>query len=170
GEWNLANGFTAIADSDSGNLRLGLRIDTSKLAPIPTAAGRLLSTDEFLLTILPSRAPKPAATLSLGLDGAAPGRRAIYVELSDHLRVYMRPDTGNDISLYPDPPGLADLANAAITQALPLVLNALASQTGSNLQGHVGEVVRAIGDGLNLRSGAPLSFDGHKLRSLATDP
>ena len=105
-----------------------------------------------------------------GLHGAAPGRRAIYVELADHIRLYLRPDTGADISLYPDPPGLAALASGAVTQALPLVLDALASQTGANLQGRVGEIVRSVGDGLNLRSGAPLKFDGTKLQAWATDP
>ncbi len=170
GEWKLATGVTALAEADNGNLRLGLRLDTSGLAPIPTAAGRLISTGAFLLTIPPNAAPKPAVTLSLGLAGAAPGRRAIYVELADQVKVYVRPDTAADISLYPDPPGLADLASASVTQALPIVLDALASQTGANLQGHVGEIVRTVGDGLNLRTNAPLHFDGDKLKAWATDP
>ena len=170
GEWDLATGVTAIADSEDGNLRLGLHVDTSQLTPIATATGRLISTGAFLLTIPPNAAPKPAVTLSIGLDGAAPGRRAVYVELSDHVRVYLRPDTGADLSLYPDPPGLADLASTAVTQALPFVLDALASQTGTTLEGRVGEIVRAVGDGLNLRSGAPAKFDGAKLKAWATDP
>jgi hypothetical protein len=57
-----------------------------------------------------------------------------------------------------------------VTQALPLVLDALASQTGANLQGRAGEIARSVGDGLNLRSGAPLKFDGTKLQAWATDP
>jgi large repetitive protein len=170
GEWNMATGVIALADADNGNLRLGLRLDTSALAPIPTAAGRLVSTGAFSLTIPPNATPKPSVTLSLGLAGASPGRRAVYVELSDRVRVYVRPDTGADLSLYPDPPGLADLAATAVTQALPLVLDALASQTGANLQGDVGEIVSKVGDGLNLRSGAPAHFDGTKLKAWATDP
>ncbi len=170
GEWTLGTGVTALADSDSGNLRLGLQLDTSLLAPIAAAPGRLVSTGTFRLTLTPGPAPRPSATLSLGLAGAAPGRRAIYVELADHIRLYLRPDTGADISLYPDPPGLAQLAAAGVTQALPLVLDTLASQTGSNLQGRVGAIVRSVGDGLNLRSGAPLKFDGAKLQAWAADP
>ncbi|HSV22226.1 MAG TPA: DUF6603 domain-containing protein, partial [Xanthobacteraceae bacterium] len=170
GEWNLANGVTVLADSDNGHLRLGLQVDTTVLTPISGAAGRLVSTGTFHLTLAPEGSPRPSATLSLGLAGAAPGRRAIYVELADHIRLYLRPDTGADISLYPDPPGLAALASGAVTQALPLVLDALASQTGANLQGRVGEIVRSVGDGLNLRSGAPLKFDGTKLQAWATDP
>jgi hypothetical protein len=170
GEWNLANGVTVLADSDNGNLRLGLQVDTTVLTPIDGAPGRLVSTGTFHLTLAPEESPRPSATLSLGLAGAAPGRRAIYVELADHIRLYLRPDTGADISLYPDPPGLAALASGAVTQALPLVLDALASQTGANLQGRVGEIVRSVGDGLNLRRGAPLKFDGTKLQAWATDP
>ena len=170
GEWNLANGVTVLADSDNGNLRLGLQVDTTVFTPIGGAPGRLVSTGTFHLTLAPKGSPRPSATLSLGLAGAAPGRRAIYVELADHIRLYLRPDTGADISLYPDPPGLAALASGAVTQALPLVLDALASQTGANLQGRVGEIVRSVGDGLHLRSGAPLKFDGTKLQAWATDP
>ncbi|HJR21539.1 MAG TPA: hypothetical protein VJ822_07955, partial [Dongiaceae bacterium] len=42
GEWNLANGFVLRADSVSGVARIGLQIDSSGLAPVAGAAGRLV--------------------------------------------------------------------------------------------------------------------------------
>jgi hypothetical protein len=170
GEWNLATGVTAVADASSGDPRLGVRVDTSALAPIPTAAGRLVATGTFTLTIPPGIAPQPGVVLSVGLAGAAPGRRAVYVAIDPSLRVYLRPDTGADLSLYPDPPGLGQLAAGAVTRALPFILDQLASQSGATLQGRVGEIVRTVGDGLNLRTGAPLKFDPAKLQAWAADP
>src|SRR5262249_34467037 len=167
GKWNLATGVTAIADSDSGNLRLGLSLDTRALAPIPTAAGRLLFNGAFSLTLAPGAAPRPGASISLGLDGAAPGRRAIYLELGTPGRVFVRPDVGADISLFPDPPGLAQLAGA-IEQALPRVLDALAEASGTALKDHVAGIVKAVGDALNLRTAG--KFDGAKLHAWAADP
>src|SRR5262249_32232005 len=167
GKWNLATGVTAIADSDSGNLRLGLSLDTRALAPIPTAAGRLLFNGAFSLTLAPGAAPRPGASISLGLDGAAPRRRAIYLELGTPERDFVRPDVGADISLFPDPHGLAQLAGA-IEQALPRVLDALAEASGTALKDHVAGIVKAVGDALNLRTAG--KFDGAKLHAWAADP
>jgi hypothetical protein len=170
GQWNLATGVTAIADADSGNLRLGLHLDTSGLAPVATAAGRLTAGGTFTLTLPPGLAPKPAVLLSAGLSTAAPGRQALYIQLGDHLQMYLRPETGTDISLYPNPAGLGQLASSAVTHALPYLLDQLAGQTGNNLQGHAGEIVRTVGDGLNLRSDTPAHFDSTKLQAWITDP
>jgi hypothetical protein len=170
GEWNLSTGVTVVADSSNGNLRLGARVDTSGFAPIVTAAGRLVATGTFTLTLPPGVAPKPELLLSFGLAGAAPGRRAIYFDIGSNIRVYLRPDTGADLSLYPDPPGLGQLAQTAVNYALPFILDQVAALTGATLQGRVGAVVRAVGDALNLRSGAPAHFDSAKLRTWAADP
>src|SRR5262249_7713932 len=156
-------------DTVSGNLRLGLRLDTSAFTPIVTPAGRLVATGTFSLTIPPGVAPQPGVLLSVGLAGSTPGRRAVYVEIAPTLRVYIRPDPGADLSLYPDPPGLGQLASTAVTHALPFILDQLATPIGATLQGKVGAVVRAIGDGLNLRSGAPLKFDPAKLQAWAAN-
>lgn len=170
GEWNLASGVTVLADSVSGNLRLGLRVETGGFAPIVTPAGRVVAAGTFSLTLPPGTAPRPGLLLSVGLSGAAPGRQAVYVELGENVRVYVRPDTGADLSLYPDPPGLAQLARTAVRRALPFILDELASHTSADLRGRVGEIVRAVGDGLNLRSGAPASFDAARLQAWANDP
>ena len=170
GEWNLSTGVTVVADTKDGNLRLGVRVDTSSLAPIATAAGRLVATGTFTLTLPPGVAPKPELLLSFGLAGASPGRRAVYIDIGSNVRVYLRPDTGADLSLYPDPPGLGQLAASAVTHALPYILDQLAGLTGATLKGQVGEIVRTVGDGLNLRTGAPLSFDSGRLQAWAADP
>jgi hypothetical protein len=170
GKWNLSNGVTAIADSDNGNLRLGLSLDTSAFAPIATAAGRLDATGTFTLTMPPGAAPHPGVSFSVGLSGAAPGRRAVYVSVNGSVSAFIRPATGADISLYPNPPGLAQLASAAVTQALPFILDHIASQTGATIQGKAGAIVSAIGDGLGLRTGSPAHFDGTKLQAWASDP
>ncbi len=170
GEWNLAPGVTALVQSASGNLRLGMRLDTSGFAPIPTAAGRLVATGTFTITLPPAVAPQPGVLLSIGLAGATPGRQAVFIEIAPALSVYVRPATGADIPLYPNPPGLGQLASSAVTHALPFVLDHLAALSGATLQGRVGEVVRAIGDGLNLRTGAPKTFDATRLQAWAADP
>src|SRR5204863_159200 len=67
------------------------------------------------------------------------------------------------------PPGLGRLAGAA-KKALPLVLNALADETGNDLKGKAGAVVRAVGDELGLRTGAPSAFHQAELDAWAADP
>lgn len=170
GEWNLATGIKVIADSDSGHLRLGVSVDTSAFTPVAGATGRLAATGTFTLALPPDGAPRPAIAFSIGVAGATPGRRAVHVAVGDHVRVFLRPESGPDVSLYPDPPGLGQLADVALTRALPLVLDELARQSGSTLQGRVGEIVRTVGDGLGLRTGAPPRFDGARLQVWATDP
>ena len=62
------------------------------------------------------------------------------------------------------------VGHAAVTQALPFILDHIASQTGATIQGKAGAVVSAIGDGLGLRTGSPAHFDGTKLQAWAGDP
>ena len=168
GEWQLANGVLIRADSAGGHLRLGLAVDTGGFAPIATPAGRVLLRGEFALAVPPGGNPSPSLLLSAGLSGATPGRRAVYVEVGDSVRVYLRPETGADLSLFPNPPGLGQLAQAAVAFALPLILNELASQTGAGIPGDVARVTRALGDGLNLRVAG--SFDIQRLQAWAADP
>ncbi len=170
GEWILGTGVSVSADSLDGRLRLTLRADTSGLAPIGTAAGRLVVGGAFSLAFQPSGVPRPQIDLAVGIAGAAAGRRAIHLDVGESLRVFLRPESGADLRLYPDPPGLGQLLDAAIQRALPFVLDHLAGQTGSDLAGHVGAVVRAVGDALNLRTGAPGAFDPQRLQAWAGDP
>jgi large repetitive protein len=170
GEWNLASGVTLRTDSSAGAARFGLVIDSNDFAPIATAAGRLTIAGTFALALTSGLPPRPTVDLSIGLSGAAPGRRAIHLASDGGLQVFLRPDSGPDLSLYPNPPGLSRLAEVAVTQALPFVLNALADQSGAGLAGDVGAVVRAIGDALALRTGTPARFNGTALQAWAADP
>jgi large repetitive protein len=170
GEWELADGVVAFADATDGHVRIGLRLDTAGFAVPPGVAERLAMTATAALRVRPDAAPIPSLALSLGLAGAAPGRRAVHVQLNGDLRVFLRPEAGADLSLYPDAPGLGQLAETAVTQALPLILDELAAQAGADTAGRVGEVVRQVGDALGLRSGAPPRFQGTALHAWAEDP
>jgi hypothetical protein len=169
GEWNLANGLILRADSLSGVARLGLQIDSSGFAAVAGAAGQLTMSGAVSLALPAGLPPRPAVDVAIGIAGAAaPGRRAVHVASNDGLQIFIRPDTGADIPLYPNPPGLGSLAETAVTQALPLILNALAAQTGSGIGGNVGAAVRALGDVLALRPGG--QFNGAALQAFAADP
>jgi hypothetical protein len=170
GSWTLAPGLSVTAAPESGQMRLALSVDTSALAPIPTAAGRLVAGGTFALTLQPDGAPSPGIDVFVGLAGAAAGQKAVHVGLNGGLNVFLRPQAGPDLPLFPNPPGLAQLSQAVVTQALPLVLDALAAQGGPGLGGQVATFVQAVGDGLNLRSGAPPKFDGARLQAWAGDP
>ncbi len=170
GVWPLANGVQIKADSPGGDLRLALSLDTSGFAQVPTAAGRLLVSGDVTLTLPNGTAPQPGIALSVGLEGASPGRQALHVELNGGLKLFLRPASGPDISIYPDPPGLGSITSAAVTQALPLLLDALTDETPPGLAAQVGAVVAEIGDAMALRSGAPARFDGAALETWASDP
>jgi hypothetical protein len=170
GEWHLANGFILRADSVSGVARLGLQIDSSGFVPVAGAAGRLTISGSAALSLPVGLPPRPVVGIAIGLSGAAPGRRAVHVVSDNGLQVFLRPDSSPDLPLYPNPPGLANLAQTAVAQALPLILDELAEPVGSSLAGQVGAAVRALGDALALRSGAPPHFDGTALQAFAADP
>ena len=84
------------------------------------------------------------------------------------LRVFLRPGSGPDIELFPNPTGLGQLAGAAVEEALPFLLNALAAQTGNDLAGTAGEIVRVLGDIGDLRPGG--QFTSERLHDWAADP
>jgi hypothetical protein len=170
GEWTLGPGARITATSAAGGVTLALGVDTAGFTPIASAPGRVVAAGSFGLTLRPGAAPAPAVEVAVGLPASSPGRRAVHVALDGGLRVFLRPDSGPDLSLYPDPPGLGQLAQAAVTQALPLALDALAAETGADLAGTAGRVVRAVGDALDLRTGTPRRFDGARLQAWAADP
>ncbi|HET6159916.1 MAG TPA: DUF6603 domain-containing protein [Dongiaceae bacterium] len=170
GEWNLASGFVLRAESISGVARLGLQIDSSGFAPVPAADGRLTMSGAVSLSLPAGLPPRPVVDLAVGISGAAPGRRAVHLVSDSGLQIFVRPDSGPDLPLYPSPPGLANLAQAAVAQALPMILDALAAQNGATLAGNVGAAVRALGDALALRIGGPAHFDGPALQAFAVDP
>jgi large repetitive protein len=170
GTWRIADGVTVRADAQDGHLRLGVELETAGLTPISPTDERLVASLAASLVLAPNAAPQPALELSVGLPGSAPGRRALHVALDGGgVRAFLRPDTGADIPLFPNPPGLGSLAQAA-EQALPLVLDAIAAETGNDLKGHAGAVVRSVGDAMGLRSGSPATFDAAALHAWAADP
>ena len=169
GGWEIGSGVTVRAGAHDGHVRLGLDLRTAGLIPVPPAGRRLDATLTATLTVAPGRVPQPGLELSLGLPGAAPGRRSVHVIVDSGLQVFVRPDTGADIPLYPNPPGLGQLAGA-VSHALPLVLNAIAAETGAGVAGRAGAMVRALGDAMGLRAGAPAAFHDPELQAWAADP
>ncbi len=169
GVWQVANGVKLRADAHDGHVRLGIELETAGLTPIPPANQRL---DAFILaslTLPPGQVPQPGLELRLGLPGAVPGRRAVHVLVDGGVQVFARPDAGADIPLYPNSPGLGQLAGA-VAHALPLVLNAIAEETGAGTKGKAGAVVRAVGDAMALRTGSPATFKDPELQAWAHDP
>ena len=171
GQWRLTPGITVVADTGTGGAaRITLAIDSSQFAPIPAAAGRLDVGGSFGLSFPAGAPPRPAFDLFVGLDGAAtPGRQAVHVVFDAGIQVFLRPATGADIPIYPNAAGLAQLAQSAITQALPFVLDQLAGLAGhAGISGQVGTLVSTLGDALGVRTGG--HFSGPALQAWAADP
>ena len=169
GEWQLATGVTLTATAAGSQVRLGLRLDSTGFGAPPAAASRLTATLGVAL-LLGAGTPGVDVDIALGTPGAAPGRSAVYLEVGTGApaRLYLRPATGADIPLLPGGTGLAGLAAAAVTKALPMVLDALAAMTDAGLPSTVAGVVAALGDALGLRSGG--KFDGDALSRWGADP
>lgn len=170
GEWQLTTGVVVRAGTRDGHLELAAAVDTGAFAPIPTAAGRLVAAVAAGLTLAPGGPPRPAVEISVGLAGGPAGTSAVHVRLADsEVTVFLRPPSGPDIPLYPDPPGLGTLVTEAVQQALPLVLDALADLAPQpGFRGDAGRVVAAIGDLLALRESG--HFVGSWLTAWAADP
>jgi hypothetical protein len=172
GRWEVATGVTIVAGDSNGRTRVALEVASSALTPIPPANATVEITLDAGLVLAPDGPPIVQLDLALGLPGATtPGTEAVHVTLDTGtgIAVFVRPGTGADIPLYPNPPGLGSIASAA-THALPFVLNALADETGNDRAGHAGAVVRAVGDAMALRTGNPLSFHDAELQAWAADP
>ena len=172
GRWKLSDDVYISASSRDGQLALTVDVDSGGLEPIPTAAGRLSLQVTAGLLIPLGAAPVPTIDIAVGLDDESqgvPGTRALHVSLDGGaLRVFVRPGTGADIALYPDPPGLGSLAaNAEL--ALPYILKALADLAPeTDFRGDVGRAVAAVGDLLALRDNG--NFSGERLTAWAQDP
>jgi hypothetical protein len=164
GEMQLAPGVALVASDSAGLLRLGLSIDGSAIAPSRLGFGGTLS-----LEVASGGGVRPLVDLFAGLPGAGGGRQAVHLAVDGGVRLFVRPQTGADIALYPDPPGLGALTGAAL-RVLPLALDELAGATAPPPLAEVARIVRAIGDALDLRSGAPAKFDPVKLDHWAADP
>ena len=174
GELVFTPGVTLSGHDAAGALELRAVVDTAQFAAPPaTPLGRLAAGLQASVRIPGSGDPTLALDLHLGVDGAGPGRKAAHVSLDGGLQVFLRPETGADIVLFPAGPGLAAAAAAgaidAANHALPFLLDELAAQTGPSLAGIVGTLVAEVGDLLSLRDSTP-QFTYDRLVAFAADP
>ena len=176
GVWKLRDGVFVHAGAHSGQVALRLAVSTAAFSSPGPADERLAASFSLGLIVGTDRPPRPSIELAIGLSAGAAGpepsqlRGAVHVVLDDALSAFLRPLTGPDVPLFPNPPGLGALAGAA-AHALPLVLNTLAEETGNDLAGKAGALVRALGDAMALRTGTPQPvFTDEALRGWAADP
>ncbi len=169
GEMQLAPGVLVTATGTGGTLRLGLQLDSAALTSPPGISPRLAFGGMFALDIGANGSLAPNLDVFAGLPGAANGRQAVHLTVGPAVRLFIRPQTGSDIGLYPDPPGLGSVAGAAL-QVLPFVLDEVAKLTSPPAAAQAARVVRAIGDALDLRTGATPKFDGARLNAWAENP
>jgi large repetitive protein len=139
----------------------------------PVAGGDAPRRGALRLRVGPGFEVTPSLAAGVDLEGLA-GFDEIGVDLAfDGLltaRLRLHPAGGAEVvvPLLPSSPGLgtlADLANAAVDQLLPLALDALARADDP-----VGTTVGTLGDALGLRTGAPARFRADELRRLGADP
>ena len=172
GVWELVAGVTVHADAGAGGAaRLSLALDTTAFDADPAATARLVAGGAFSLTLPASLAPRVGVEVFVGLDGTPPDRQAVHVAYDggSDLRVFLRPASGADLPLYPNAVGLGQLAETAVTQALPFLLDAVADHaTDAGVIGEAGTLVAELGDALALRSAGHFSADA--LRAWAADP
>ena len=174
GELVFAPGVTLSGHDAGGALELGAVVDTSQFtAPPAPPLGRLAAGLAASIRIPASGPTALTLDLHVGVDGAGPGRKAVHVSLDGGVRVFLRPQTGADVGLYPPGPGLAAAAAAgaidAASHALPFLLDTLAAQAGPSLAGSVGALVAEIGDLLALRD-QNHTFSYDRLTAVAADP
>jgi hypothetical protein len=162
--WMLADGVSLAVLADGPAARLELAVDASAWSA-PAGSDRIGAGLLATLTLDPSGPPLLGLDMYVGLPDAEPGRQAIHARVDEtRFGLFVRPETGADISLLPFE-GLGGLA-AAAERALPFLLDALAAQAGD-----VGTVVSALGDALGLRgSDAPKKFEQARLAAWAQNP
>jgi hypothetical protein len=158
----FATGVSLSVVADGPGARLALDVDPSSWTPNGTA--RFASGLAAALGISPSGPPNLGLAAHVGLTGAPAGRQAVHVLLSTTgAQLFVRPLSGNDISLIPFA-GLGSLS-AAAEAALPFLLDKLAEVPGT-----VGDLVQTLGDGLMLRTGTPRTFDADALHTWSVNP
>ena len=178
GGWPIVPGVQLAVGSGVSGPQISLAIDpTVWLGGVdraPFSAGVAIS-----LAIAAAGPPNPAVAVFIGLPEQTPTeahRRAVHLALdSTGLRALVRPTSGSDIALFPNPAGLGALLSVGVEQLLPMALNAVAELTGSAARDQIGELVSAIGRGLDIvtdpdNAAIRATFDGDKLGQLAADP
>jgi large repetitive protein len=178
GSWPIVNGVTLAIGAGSTGASMALSIDPTVwlggVGRVPFAAGVSVG-----LTITTNGAPVPTVDVFVGLPESAPSgvhRRAVHVSVNaGALAVFLRPTSGSDIALYPHAAGLGALLTAGVDELLPMALNALATLTGSSERDRVGQLVSAVGRGLDIvaepdNAAVRATFVSNKLKALAGDP
>lgn len=173
GAWRLTPGVVLKASSVSAGARIALELDSTQFTAPNGALARLAFGGSLQLTLSGSAVARPGVELFVGLAGGAAGRSAVHVVVGDQLTLFLRPTAGSDIALFPNPAGLGQLAAAAaqqaVTQALPMVLDALAGlSTAASPQREVGVLVTQLGDAMGLRSAG--HFQSAALADWGRDP
>ncbi len=174
GLWPITDGVQLTVTTGSSGPTLALAVDATAwlAAPATFAAGVSLG-----LTLPAGAAPHPTIELFLGVPDGPAGtstpqhRRAAHLLIDGtQLRVLLRPSTGPDIEVFPNPAGLGALLLAGVEQVLPTALNGLAAMTGDAVRTEIASLVGAAGRGLALATGTPAVFDPDALTALAADP
>ncbi|HEY7598286.1 MAG TPA: hypothetical protein VH741_00035, partial [Candidatus Limnocylindrales bacterium] len=171
GAWQLPFGVALAARTDGGRPTLALSID-NPVADTPLRVGGSLS-----LALPGNGLPaSPGAMLLLALPGAASittaGRLAAIVDATGFSVRLILPASNIDVQLLPDGDGLGALgaaaAAAAVTYALPFVLDAIAGIPVGDPAHAAGVALADVGDALGLRVGG--QFDAAQIQALAADP
>ena len=178
GAWPVVAGVQLAVVSGVSGPQIALTVDPTVwlggAGRAPFSAGVAIS-----LAITAAGPPTPAVAVFLGLPEQTPTdahRRAVHVVFdAAGLRALLRPTSGSDIALFPNPAGLGALLSAGVEQLLPMALNAVAQLTASTARDQIGELVSAIGRGLDIvadptNAAIRATFDGDKLGQLAVDP
>ncbi len=162
GRWDVADGVAIQVSGSGGEVNLALSLDGSAF----TGTAERLAFGGMVGIDIGRTLVRPTAEIFVGLPVTTiPGRSAVHLSVDGELALFLRNAAGTDLSLYPNPPGLASLTGAAVETALPIALNAIIDGGGT-----AGAVTAAIGDALVLREGSPARFSGSRLSGWASDP
>jgi large repetitive protein len=178
GTWPVTQGVTVTVSPAADGPNVALAIDaTSWLAGAGGGRAPFAAGVSVGLTLPSTAAPHPAIDVFIGVPDGPNGtstpqhRQAAHLVIDGtHVTLLLRPASGSDIEIFPNPSGLGALFSAGVQQVLPLVLNQLAAMTGDAVRTEIASLVGDIGVGLALASGAPAVFDANAIKSLAADP
>ena len=160
----LVDGLRVDYADDAGRLRLALTAELEEQVGAGSAARTVTTSLSAGVVLALGLPPSPHVSAEVSVEG--PGLR---VRVDPDLRVDLLRDGSPPLSLYPDGPGIADLADTAAGLLIPLVLDEVADLgAGTGLRRDVGQLVSDLGDALLLRQGG--SFDEAAIRAFAQDP
>ena len=170
GTWALPFGLALTAGTTAGRAHLALGIDQ----PIDATGLRLAGSVGVSLGG-PGLVARPDARLVLALPDGSPlttaGRLVVDMAPTGVAARLIMPASHIDLQLLPRGPGLGavgDVAHAAVTYALPYVLDAVVGIPNGSLGHEVGVALAGFGDATGLRVAA--KFDGAQLAQLVADP